>query len=106
MDSSNGLSKLNAINIVALPQPAVVLNESSRFDTAIDKYISHISEDMELFNLGPYNKRERTNAISFQALAALHCMVEALLTWCPSCTPSKQFLTDHPTFISCHQHIF
>ena len=115
MEFLENLSKLNVVSaVVALPQPtAVVLNEAHRFDIAVDKYINHCTEDMELFNLGPYNKRERTNAVSYQALAALHSVVEALLTWCPSWTPAKQFLLDHPTLIlcflfcfCCHSHIF
>ena len=86
--------------VVALPQPtAVVLNEAHRFDTAFDKYINYCTEDAELFNLGPYNKRERTHGVAYQGLAALHSVVEALLSWCPTCTPAKQFLSDHPTHV-------
>ena len=101
MELLKNLSKLNVVSaVVDLPQPtAVVLNEAHRFDTAVDKYINHCTEDMELFNLGPYNKRERTNAVAYQGLAALHSVVEALLSWCPTCTPAKQLLSDDPTHV-------
>ena len=36
-----------------------VLNESSVFDTAFDKYVAQCDEDEELFNLGPYNDKLR-----------------------------------------------
>ena len=101
MELLQNLSKLNVVGaVVALPQPtAVVLNEAHRFDTAFDKYINYCTEDMELFNLGPYNKRERTHGVACQGLAALHSVVEALLSWCPTYTPAKQFLSDHPTHV-------
>ena len=71
-----------------------VLEDCSVFDVAIDKYVAAIDADEKVFDLGPYNDKARSGAIHYRGLAALPLLLEALLTWCSSCTPEKGFLKE------------
>ena len=92
------LSTLNLISNVVIAPAAVALvgtDEGKRFDSVFDKYVEQTKLDEDLFDLGPYNQKERTNGIAYGFLATSAELAQAMLSWCPSCSADKTFLKDY-----------
>ena len=76
------------------PEPSCILEQCNVLDVAFDKYVVAIEADEALFDLGPYNDKNRNGGVNYRGLAALPLIIEAMLTWCTDCAPDKGFLKE------------
>ena len=67
------------------------VDDTTLFDKAADKYVKETLNDCDLFNMGPYNNKQRTGGVNYKALALLAMLVEFLLSWCPQCKADNIF---------------
>ena len=90
------LSRLHIIsNVLMDPGAQVGSDDSNSFDSIFNSYIEKTELDDKLFDLGPYNQKERTNGIAYAFLASSSELVQAMLSWCPACSADKTVLKDY-----------